>query len=396
MASKKDQEKIVQQALAWFLGLPWQGKLLVLAVIGIGLLILYFSPTSAPRTSGPLPERLNRDHFLFCWWNLENFFDDKIDGWKGPEVDVEYDRWFAANPDMVQLKLDHLSQALLPLNGGIGPDILACCEVEDSPDPKRTPGALILLRDRLNAGIADPDLHYREILWKRMPGGRNIANAILTRLPVDPDRTRLVHGTERILEGVIRVRDHDLIVIASHWTSRLTDKTGRRRAEYADAIYDHIRELYQRDPNVPVILAGDFNDSPEEPSVVTNLRATTDRNRVLASRNELLLYNLMRQPQLAGQGTIQGRGSELETFDQIVVTPGMLRPGGWTVDPDSVAIITEGTTYLPRRATRPRPLRFGSPNEKGQRGTSDHLPVTVTLHLPLPPRPEEPPAKTAP
>src|SRR6266446_101970 len=62
------------------------------------------------------------DGYLFCFWNMENFFDDKNDGRKGPG-DKEYDGWFANNPSILKLKLTKLSEALLKLNGGKGPDI---------------------------------------------------------------------------------------------------------------------------------------------------------------------------------------------------------------------------------------------------------------------------------
>src|SRR5215831_245804 len=46
--------------------------------------------------------------YLFCFWNLENFFDDKLDGWTD-KPDKEYDEWFAENPKVLREKLDHLS-----------------------------------------------------------------------------------------------------------------------------------------------------------------------------------------------------------------------------------------------------------------------------------------------
>jgi len=395
MAKNDARQKALNELVAWFFAQPWKTKLIVVALVGVVLAALYFfagtpqTPTPSPPPGDvpigePSAELLDRGEYLFCWWNVENFFDDKVDGW-GTDPDKEYDAWFAGNPDLLNLKLDNLVNALIPLNGGIGPDILACCEVEDSRDKQTTPGALLLLRDRLNARISDPGLRYREVVWRQMAGGRAIIAAILTRLPVDPVQTRLVYRNERILQGVIRVRGHDLVVIASHWTSRLTDKTGDRRAAYGDAIYGHVAGLYARDRDVPVIVAGDFNDPPESPSVERHLWATTDLAQVRASGAEPYLFNLMRQPSLAGKGTILAeRGGGLEMFDQVVVSPGMVRPGsrGWTVDVDSVAIITAGTTYKPRTSTQLRPLRFGSPSTEGNRGTSDHLPVTVKLRLP--------------
>src|SRR5262245_35250591 len=81
------------------------------------------------------------DGYLFCFWNVENLFDDREDGRTG--ADREYDQWFARDPAAQQLKFNHLSDALIGLNGGKGPDILALAEVESVH-------AAELLRDTLN------------------------------------------------------------------------------------------------------------------------------------------------------------------------------------------------------------------------------------------------------
>src|SRR5437016_5457722 len=47
--------------------------------------------------------------YLFCFWNVENFFDDQEDDrLHGP--DREYDRWYANDPAALKLKLAHLSE----------------------------------------------------------------------------------------------------------------------------------------------------------------------------------------------------------------------------------------------------------------------------------------------
>src|SRR5262245_37327786 len=58
--------------------------------------------------------------YLFCFWNVENFFDDQRDGRTGPG-DKEYDGWYADHPEMLQLKLAKLTEALLKMNSGRGP-----------------------------------------------------------------------------------------------------------------------------------------------------------------------------------------------------------------------------------------------------------------------------------
>jgi hypothetical protein len=65
-------------------------------------------------------------------------------------------------------------------------------------------------------------------------------------------------------------------------------------------------------------------------------------------------------------------------FDQICVSPGLLDAAGWSVVPDSAAVVPE---YADNRG---RPNRFGGPSDKRElwlRGASDHFPVTVRLRV---------------
>src|SRR5262249_37430872 len=157
--------------------------------------------------------------YLFCFWNVENLFDDHNDNRKGPG-DRDFDPWFANNPDILKLKLSRLSKALIGLNDGKGPDILAVVEVESVR-------AAELLRDDLNKRLKDESLHYQPVLMKNVSAGRHIAPAILTRLPVVKDKTRTLGRRQRILEGHILVDGKELIVIASHWTSRVRKDTAK-------------------------------------------------------------------------------------------------------------------------------------------------------------------------
>src|SRR5437899_2866020 len=80
--------------------------------------------------------------------------------------------------------------------------------------------------------------------------GRAIATAIITRLPVIDDKTRL-HGKRlRILEGHITVKGHDLVIMATHWTSRVSDEEGEARDKYADQVYGVYRGMHMSNPKV--------------------------------------------------------------------------------------------------------------------------------------------------
>jgi endonuclease/exonuclease/phosphatase family metal-dependent hydrolase len=341
---------------------------MLVLVLGLAAALFGCLPP-APVAEGGRPAD---DGYLFCHWNLENFFDDKLDDYKHTP-DKEYDRWFADNPKVLQRKLDNLSSVLVRLNDGRGPDVLAAVEVES----KR---AAELLRDTLNARLPEK-LHYRHVLMEEVSAGRHIAPAILTRLPVDADRTHLLDKRRRILEGHLVVDGHELVVLASHWTSRISskgDEEGVGRDKYAQEIYGRVHAMYRKDPAVDLLVCGDFNDTPDDESVKEYLHATGDVRQVRASGAEPRLLDLFADRDPEKYGTHWYRG-KWHIFDQIVVSPGMLDDRGWNCDPDSARAVRDLTADR-----RGHPLDFGDEHDKvplEARGYSDHFPVTVRLKV---------------
>src|SRR2546430_1073255 len=67
-----------------------------------------------------------RDVF-FCFWNVENLFDDV----KDPKNSDDDEAWFGSDRGAVAQKIDRLVKALLMMNEGRGPDVLAMVEVEN-------------------------------------------------------------------------------------------------------------------------------------------------------------------------------------------------------------------------------------------------------------------------
>jgi endonuclease/exonuclease/phosphatase family metal-dependent hydrolase len=307
--------------------------------------------------------------YLFCHWNVENFFDDKLDK-RHHKADKEFDEWFAGDKQALQLKLDKLTEALLKMNGGKGPDILAICEVE-------SPRAADLLMEALNKKL-EARWHYQHVLMKDLNAGRHIAPAILTRLPVAKDKTRLHGKMLRILEGHIVLDGKELVVLATHWTSRIQATSEASRDHYADTIYGVFKEMYARNPKVDVIVCGDFNDTPHDDSVVKHLHGSSDLAEVKRGGPLPLLYNLFGDKDAAkGYGTHYYKGKWF-IFDQILVSPDMLDGSAWVCDRGSVQ--TFNSLYRPGDTHR-APWRFGDENFGGVRGYSDHFPVTVKLRV---------------
>jgi endonuclease/exonuclease/phosphatase family metal-dependent hydrolase len=313
------------------------------------------------QTAGP-------GEYLFCHWNVENFFDDKHDK-RHHKADKEFDDWFSSNPKVFQEKLDKLTEALLKMNDHKGPDILALVEVE-------TPRAAELLMASLNSKL-DASHHYQHVLMKDLDAGRHIAPAIITRLPVNDKKTRLLGHMQRILEGHIVLNGRELIVLATHWTSRITEGSEKGRVHYAETIYKTVKEYFDRDPKTAIVVCGDFNDTPQDESVVKYLHSSADLQAVRQSR-EPLLYNLFAHKNPAdGFGTHYYNG-KWYIFDQILVSPGMLDGAGWSSEVDTAAVFNQ--LYRPGD-THKRPWRFGDEHTKGPRGYSDHFPVTVKLRV---------------
>jgi endonuclease/exonuclease/phosphatase family metal-dependent hydrolase len=319
----------------------------------------------------------NPGEYLFCFWNAENLFDDELDHYSH-QPDKDFDAWFAEDAKIRHLKYEHLSEVIMDLNDKRGPDILAIAECESER-------AAELLCDALNARLADESLHYQHILFKDPHGGRHIATAIITRLPVVGDRTRLLGRRQRILEGHINVNGHDLVLIASHWTSRVTEKEGDERQghgrnDYADKIYGEFRAMYERNPSVDLLICGDFNDTPEDESIIHHLHAIADRAAVEGGMEPVLLDLFATKP--AEQYGTHYHRSHWYIFDHIVVSPGMLDERGWSCDPNSADTVRSSMKRL--RNGREVPWSFGTEHEHkslSERGYSDHLPVTVKLSV---------------
>lgn len=389
-SNSANTQKTVAAAVAVFARLPTPMKIgvVVLLVIGLGVYLLTQmkpavepSPTPDPnRTPAPATVTSGENEFLFCFWNVENLFDDKDD--KRREVDEEFDNPFAHNDKLRQLKYEHIASALVGMNGGKGPDVIACAEVESVR-------AAELLKDALNARLKetkqDDKYQYTSVLMLNLDAGRHIAPCVISRVNVDVRNVKLIKKPLRILETHLYVNQKDLTLIVAHWTSQLWQKDGSDgdsgREKYANAIYERFRELNEKNTATDFLVCGDFNDTPDAEPVVKNLGAIGDIAKVKPTKDEPFLLDLMSGKDPTKFGTLWYSGKPL-IYDHICVSPGMLDDKGWSADPKSVATYTEG--LIRKGSTRREPWRFGDPGKEvkdADRGYSDHFPVTVKLRV---------------
>src|SRR5579864_104282 len=351
---------------------PWTTLLLIAVLVLIVLLLarregwIQFHPGGSNNPQ-PAATTAQAGEYLFCFWNTENFFDDQHD--KRNHVDEEYDNWFANHPEDFRLKVTHLADILLQMNDGKGPDILAIVEVE-------TIRAAEALRAELNSRLPAGATPYGEVQMKEVSAGRHIAPAVISRVPATG--TLQLHGKGlRILEAHITAANQDLEIIASHWTSQLSDKTDHKRDHYADEIYDEYSRKFRADSAVDLLVCGDFNTEPSDEAVVKHLHAGADAEAVRNSHEQPLLLDLFAGKNSANFGTHYYHKPLV--YDHICVSPGLLDAKGWTCLADTAQTWTQG--MIRPGSTLRRPWRFGNERDSGGRGYSDHFPVTVKLRV---------------
>lgn len=306
--------------------------------------------------------------YLFCFWNVENLFDDKDD--RLPRPDDAYDKYFSGDEDALKAKLDKLAGVLMKMNGGKGPDVLCAAEVESER-------AAQLLMGAMNAKLDDKLLHYREVVYADPKGKRSISVPMITRLPVE-GKARILRNGLRIQETKVVVNGHELVVISSHWSSRISDKKGDSRARYADQIHGRFRAMYKSNPKVDFLVCGDFNDNPDDKSVTEHLLAVGTLEAMKAGGDVPKLFDCFAKAYADGKGTHYYR-NKAYVFDHICVSPGLLDGEGWSCLVETAAIVPE--IKSPRGVA---PNRFGGPGDRrpySKRGASDHYPVTVRLRV---------------
>ena len=197
----------------------------------------------APDLGAHAPAVRPADAVRVATWNVHDLFDE-VDRLEPPG---EYDA--VPTHAEVEAKLDALAAVLLRLDA----DVVVLQEVENA-------GVLARLADR--AG-------YPEARLVEAFDPRGIDVAALSRLPVESyvshlgERDPLGHllWPRDCVEVHLRARGRPLVVVASHFSSALSDD-GTRRAYQAARLREIADGLRVSRPDALVLAGGDLNDLP--------------------------------------------------------------------------------------------------------------------------------------
>ena len=261
MARKhKPAGKAVQHLFKGFTWVPVRARLAIVAVLLIGVAAFHIVNSRQPPPGANLPPGANT--VVLCHWNMENLFDDKDD--KRNTTDEPYDNWFANDPATRKMKYQHITDTLLKLNGGNGPDIIVGNEIESYR-------AAELLKDSLNANLPASAAKYEYVEMKELPAnaGRYIAPCVISRYPLS--EAKLLRS--RI--GFSKFTSRSTITRCI-WSRRTGPRKFRTGATRRTAGLVRIRSTTptrrsHANPKVDFLVCGDFNDSPTRiPSSITS------------------------------------------------------------------------------------------------------------------------------
>ncbi len=314
-------------------------------------------------------------------YNLQTLFDPIDQGGEYAEYSVKNGDWDKAR---YEKRLAALASSILAAtvpeahgsSGGKGPDVIVVQEAENET----------VLRD-----LAKAVGEYPYIVVSPHEDA-TLACGILSRYPpssANAHRVRPPDGgpssvPRHILEVDLDIDGRKLVVIAAHLKSKLggAEETEPERRATADFIRLLVSARLKEEPSLAVIVAGDFNENPDEylrvnhayptalmaPDTVEGARLNLAYPAAHACIDPLALYCPWDE-----EGGYSYRYQETEErIDQLLMSPALVSGGdcpftftAFSSTPPEFLVDAYGT-----------PLRW---NQETAKGYSDHLPIRARL-----------------
>ena len=227
------------------------------------LLIIAAAWLCGSRCSLPWEDRVSTE-LVIVSYNAHNMFDDREDGGEYPEFSIDAGKW---NADLYARRLENAAAAI----GSFSP--------EGSPSDERLPDIVCLQEvenEKVLVDLAQGALKKGGYRWVALggPSTSTIKCGVLSRYPLSALKAHSLadawsFGPARdMLEVEIDLGSGEpgLTILICHWKSRregeATTEVARRGASFLAA--SRVAAIHAQDPERPVILCGDFNESPDE------------------------------------------------------------------------------------------------------------------------------------
>lgn len=326
----------------------------------------------------PADSRRGDNGIRLMFYNVENLFDVVNDSLT---ADDEYTpegmrHWTYSK---LQKKVNNISKSIIRVGGWEPPEVIGLCEVENryvlmelvNNSPLKNIGYRIIHRDSPDPRGIDVALLYRHQKFKPVE-----TRYIAIRYPFEKQsRTRDI----LYVKGLALNKD-TLHLFVNHWPSRFGGymATIPKRKYVAEVLRQQVDSLLGINPDTKIIIMGDLNDEPTDPSVAEVLKARQDSVNLQPSD----LYNMM-----TGAGCNWNRGTIKDkeiwiTIDQFIVSAALLHKGEglrtrphWIHILDAPFLLQEDEAWF---GSKPFRTYYGA---KYIGGFSDHLPVYLDLRV---------------
>jgi hypothetical protein len=260
---------------------------------------------------------------LIGFYNLENLFDTIND----PTIDDEEflpEGKKRYNGKIYFDKLDKLAKVLSEVGTDVSPDglsVIGHAEVENAE----------VMRDLANHPLLKSRnykvIHYDSPDFRGVDVGMLYNPKYFTPVFSTPLEVQLYNSdsTERKTRDVLFVYGkydkEDMYIFVNHWPSRRggEEASAPGRAAAAKVCRIRVDSIMAINPDAKIIIMGDLNDDPVDPSVVVVLGSKGDVGSVQRGG----LYNPWAAPYKQGVGTLAYNDS-WNLFDQIIISSGFL------------------------------------------------------------------------
>lgn len=309
-----------------------------------------------------------------AFYNCENFFDTKNDPNKKddeflPDSPMKWDETRFMN------KLTKIAQVLdSTVEGPALPALVGLVEIENkevleelvSKSQFKERSYAVLSTDSPDERSIDCGLLYDKSVFSLV----DFKEINATNPKIGDYKTR------NVLFATLKASNNDVFyVFVNHWPSRREGEkeSEPRRIYAAEQVRAKINELQKKDKNAKIIVMGDFNDHPDNVSILNTLKAND------APKDKGDLYNAFYTLDKDKQGT-HYYDKEWRVLDQIIVSQGLTSAKkGYRFDPKNAHILKKDFVLFKNNKTgEVKPNRTYS-GEKYYNGYSDHLSVYITL-----------------
>ncbi|MCK5686706.1 hypothetical protein KAJ27_21390 [bacterium] len=312
----------------------------------------------------------------FVFWNVENLFNPETGGPRGDMIPELGWTW-----DVFDRKLVRFSKVIdaMDIPGGI--DLMGLCEVDDHIVITKfiekcfnTAEYDYVAAEDLHTNNLDTALVYRKDRFEVL-GCETIH--ILNRYP---------KGDAFIVDLKEKKTGKKFVVVINHWTSRCNGREFTRsfRCTTAENLQAYLLKRSLEEPDIQLIVAGDFNDHPYSKSILEHLGASYDRQTVIEQTidKDVILYNSCWSAMMGDNPGTHYYKRERETswsmLDQIILSRELLLDNGWTYRIGSFEIRRK---EMSDDLGHPVPSLYWTEDRERaiQDGVSDHFPVSIFL-----------------